>query len=137
MNSTATLQRDEDIYFENVIQHFVKNDSLFVERNWLTNRIKAAIDDPSSRFILVTGDPGIGKTTLLAELAHLYPDSLRYFLRIDTPAPYRSGTAQSFLNSIGVQLASRDHELFQQHNLETVVHQRIRDVTSGGTVIGL
>lgn len=136
MDSSSSHQH-EDIFFNEVIQERIEDDPLFVERKWLVSRIEHALNDSSCRFVLVTGQPGIGKTTLMAELARQYPDSLRYFLRVDNRTPYRSGSAQSFLMSIGLQLALRRRELFRPEVLDGVVRQRVATIQSGGTVIGI
>src|SRR6266571_2648194 len=136
MNSNSS-QQHQDIFFNEVIHERVEDDPLFIERKWLVSRVDRALNDSSSRFVLITGEPGVGKTTLMAELALKHPDSLRYFLRVNNQTPYRSGNARSFLNSIGLQLASRRRELFRQENLEVVVRQRAREIQSSGTVIGL
>jgi hypothetical protein len=136
MESSSSHQH-EDIFFSEVIQERVQEDPLFIERKWLVHRIEQALNDPSCRFVLIPGEPGIGKTTLMAELAHHYPNSLRYFLRVDNQTPYRSGNAQSFLLSIGLQLAARRRELFRPENLEMAVRLRIGDIPSSGTVIGI
>jgi hypothetical protein len=136
MDSSSSHQH-EDIFFNEVIQERIEDDPLFVERKWLVSRIEHVLNDPSCRFVLVTGEPGIGKTTMMAELARHYPDSLRYFLRVDNRTPYRSGSAQSFLMSIGLQLALRRRELFRSEILDGVVRQRVATIQSGGTVIGI
>ena len=61
-----------------------------------------AIDGPH---VLITGEPGAGKTSLVVGLDKSRPDWLRYFVAGDSRIALPSGTFQSFLPSIGQQLA--------------------------------
>lgn len=45
------------------------------------------LNDPACRFLLLTADPGAGKTALRAWLAHQNPAWLRYFIRRDSRTP--------------------------------------------------
>ena len=109
----------------------------FVQRGWLRERIERALADDESRYVLVTGEPGAGKTSLLAGLAATHPDWLRYFVRRDSRTALAGGDVQSFLLSIGHQLARQRPEVFERERLEVVVRQHIDTVEAGGSAVGI
>ncbi len=109
----------------------------FVERPWLAQRVTEALADPSCRFLLLTAEPGAGKTTLMAWLADRNPDWPRYFIRRNSKAPLSSGDARSFLFTVGHQLAARRPALFRPENLKLVVQQEIADLKASGRVVGI
>lgn len=77
---------DSDLFYEALIRSYI--DTLyFIERPWLATRIKTALENPDGRFLLVTADPGVGKTTLMAWLAYKHGNWPRYFIRRDQGAP--------------------------------------------------
>ncbi|WP_212911486.1 ATP-binding protein [Streptomyces sp. TS71-3] len=108
----------------------------FVERRWLRERIERALAGDAG-YVLVTGEPGAGKTSMLASLARSRPDRLRYFVRRDSRTALAGGDVQSFLLSIGHQLARHRPELFRQDRLEVVVRQHIDTVEAGGRAVGI
>ena len=65
------------------------------------------------------------------------PDWLRYFIRGDSTTPLAGGDVQSFLLSIGHQLARVHPELFVSKQLEVVVRQRAERVEEGGSMVGI
>jgi WD40 repeat protein len=80
----------------------------FVGREWLFQRIEAwRADSGRQRALLITGDPGIGKSTIVAQLVHQNPGSqvLAYHCcRADTPETLRPGR---FVRSLAGMIASR------------------------------
>ncbi|MFI6217084.1 hypothetical protein ACIBCD_34225 [Nocardia brasiliensis] len=119
--------------FAELIQDRVGPD--FVARNWLRDSVTAAA--AANRYVLVIGEPGAGKTSLLAGLSHAHPDWLRYFIRQDSRTRSAGGDIQSFLLSIGHQLARARPELFEPERLSVVVRQHIETVAHGGRSIGI
>jgi hypothetical protein len=109
----------------------------FVERPWLTAQIAAALDDPTCRFLLLTAEPGAGKSSIMAWLADCHPDWPRYFIRADSRTPLNSGHARSFLFALGHQLAAYRPELFRLEQVQLAADQRIGDIRAGGTVVGI
>ncbi|MET9831852.1 hypothetical protein ABZ078_21705 [Streptomyces sp. NPDC006385] len=109
----------------------------FVERRWLYDEIEAALKSDEGQYVLVTGEPGAGKTSLLAGIARAHPDRLRYFFRRDSRTAVIGGDTESFLLSIGHQLARERPELFELERLSVVVQQHIDSVAAEGRVIGI
>jgi hypothetical protein len=135
-------------------QYIAERTSAFSERDWVFERIHAwfaATDGP--RFLLITGEPGSGKTAIAARLVQ--------FSRGGVPAPntcleFRSGflTAShfcaakagdwidpsSFARSISLQLAGHYPEFAQALiNVDdrSVNIQVVQNVTNSGAVTGV
>jgi WD40 repeat protein len=126
----------QDLFDDQLVQSVLSRPHL-VPRPWLERRIDAHLNDPACRIVLVTGEPGAGKSVLLARLAVEWPDSLRYFLRGGGMQPHRSGDVHSFLESIGHQLAARHPQLFTTADLTIKVVQSAERVAPGGRVVGI
>jgi hypothetical protein len=54
-----------------------------LQRDWLAQALDAKLHEPGKRFVLLTAEPGAGKSAFMAQLAHDHPDWLRYFIRRD------------------------------------------------------
>ncbi|MFE2515113.1 hypothetical protein [Streptomyces mirabilis] len=121
--------------FEDVV--LARTESDFVERRWLYDEIDGALESEQGQYVLVTGEPGAGKTSLLAGIARARPDRLRYFFRRDSRTAVTGGDTESFLMSIGHQLARTRPELFELERLSIVVQQHIDSVQATGRVIGI
>jgi WD40 repeat protein len=122
---------------EELVRSYLDADPCFQRRDWLEDRVQTALDDRDCRFVLVLGEPGAGKTALLARLARRYPEAARYFIRRNSRTPLNSGDAQSMLLSVGYQLAFAQPKLFDTERLEVVVRQQADRVAAGATAIGL
>lgn len=109
----------------------------FVPRPWLVDGIERALPDGSTRIVLVTGEPGAGKTSLLAGLARAHPEWQHYFIRKDSRTALVGSDLQSFLLAVGHQLARNQPELFDPQRLEVTVEQRIGTVEAGATAVGI
>ena len=134
--SANTLATTQDLFYEGLIRSYVDAPG-FVERPWLAQRVDEALVDPSCRFLLLTAEPGAGKTTFMAWLADRNPDWPRYFIRRDSQAPLSSGDARSFLFAIGHQLAAKQPALFRPEKLEVHVQQEIADLKASGRAVGI
>lgn len=92
-----------------LIDRHVRGDT-FVERAWAYRAVEAALATPGNRLVLLTGDPGSGKSTIMAGLAAANPGWPRYFIRrVDEESDgehRRSGDLASFLIVTGLQLAA-------------------------------
>jgi AAA ATPase domain len=56
-----------DLFAKSLIASYV-DDPRFVPRDWLLGRVQEALDRPQARFVLLTGEPGSGKSALMAHL---------------------------------------------------------------------
>ncbi|MFH0522234.1 hypothetical protein ACHBTE_34380 [Streptomyces sp. M41] len=125
-----------ELPFESLVREHTGED--FVERRWLHTAIEEAVRDDSSRLVLVTGEPGSGKTSLLTGLAKARPDWLRYFIRAeDDDGTSATGDIHSFLMWTGHQLAARRPELFDEKRLSIEVTQEVGEVADGASVTGI
>ncbi|MER5944555.1 hypothetical protein ABT127_00680 [Streptomyces sp. NPDC001904] len=121
--------------FEDVVR--ARTEADFVERAWLYDEIEQALTADGSQYVLVTGEPGAGKTSLLAGVARAHPGRLRYFFRRDSRTAVTGGDTESFLMSIGHQLARTRPELFELEHLSIVVQQHIDSVQAEGRATGI
>ena len=103
----------------------------FVERRWLADAVTRGLAEDTTRYVLITGQPGIGKTTFLRGLVRAHPDWLSVFLHHD------ARDLPSFLLAVGHQLARRRPELFEPERLTVVVHQQADEVGPDGRMVGI
>ena len=123
---------DQDQLFYNSLIRGYVDDPGFVQRGWLEQQIDTVLADPGCRFLLLTAEPGAGKTALAAWLADRNPAWPRYFIRRDSRTPLSSGDARSFLLAVGHQMATVRPQLFELENFEIVVEQSIGTVGQHG-----
>lgn len=125
-----------EFFFEPLIAKYV-DDKSFIARRWLSDRIVAHLEHSTQQIVLLIGEPGAGKTSLLAHIARLDPTTLRYFLRSDSRLPAASGSARSFLGRVGHQLATLRPELFVSDRRSITVEQDIGALGVGGRLVGI
>jgi WD40 repeat protein len=125
-----------DLFFQSLVEGYVTKNKRFLRRDWLAAEIDTHLADPACRFVLLTAEPGFGKSVFMAQLAHDHPNWLRYFIRRDQRAPLADVGSRSFLLRIGYQLAACYPELFDKDAVRLSVEQRISDVVDRGTVVG-
>lgn len=130
------LSPSNDLFYDGLIRSYIDIQA-FIARDWLAQRIDETLADPVCRFLLLTAEPGAGKSTFMAWLAQRNTNWPRYFIRRDSKTPLSSGDARSFLFTIGHQLAARRPKLFQPENLEAHVQQEITDLKASGRVVGI
>ena len=98
--------QNTDLFNEALIKSYV-DVPRFVNRGWLWRRVQTALDKPDCRFVLLTAEPGAGKSAFMAWLARNHPKWPRYFIRQDQHTPLEDGGARGFLEKTGFQLAAR------------------------------
>jgi hypothetical protein len=130
------ISTNDELFYEALIRSYVDAPG-FVERSWLAAQVEAELADSSCRFLLLTAEPGAGKTVLTAWLADQHKSWPRYFIRRDSRTPLSSGDARSLLFAIGHQLATIRPNLFHVDKLEIVVKQRIDTLARGGRAVGI
>jgi len=96
----------------------------FVGREWIINDIATWIDKAKENLLFITGDPGSGKTALMARLIQVFPTVGAYHFCI---AKYDASLMPGkFIHSIASQLASQIpefRELLSLLNLQTIAFQ--------------
>ncbi|TKK70362.1 hypothetical protein FC093_06340 [Ilyomonas limi] len=132
----AFTQTTSEIFFEAFIDAYVK-DANFVQRPWIENQIETLLNDNACKFVLLTAEPGAGKTAISCALSSGHNNWLRYFIRRDSISALTPGDAQSFFFTIGHQLASRHPDIFDPGQLQIVVTQRVNTLAAGGSVTGI
>jgi hypothetical protein len=109
----------------------------FIERDWLKARIDRVLAAPDVNLVLITGEPGTGKTSLMAGMAKAHPDWLRYFVGGETGGTPATGDLSSFLLAIGHQLAHQQPMLFEPSVLEVAVQQHVDSIEAQGSATGI
>lgn len=132
--STATSS--EDLFFDTLVHGYVDKNPRFLRRDWLAKQLDEKLREPGKQFVLLTAEPGAGKSAFMAQLAHDHPDWLRYFIRRDQREVLADVSDKSALLRIGYQLAARRPELFSQEQLRVSVTQRLGQVAGGGEAVG-
>ena len=126
----------EQLFYENLIAGYVQAEG-YVHREWLEEAILDRLAQPQCRYVLLTAEPGAGKTGVMASLADRHRQWLRYFIRRDSTTPLSEGDAVSALIRIGHQFAARQPALFDPQRLEVVVSQRVAQAGAESSVVGV
>ena len=133
--ATQDPSQPGDLFFEPIVNGYLANPR-FVRRDWLAAEIDHRLSTEGSSFVLLTAEPGFGKSAFMAQLAADHPNWLRYFIRRDQATPLSDVGPRSFLLRIGFQLAALYPELFTTDAVRLTVEQRIGTVKDGGSVVG-
>lgn len=91
----------------------------FTGRQWLFDEFDYWIKQSSSRVFLISGDPGIGKSAIMAQLACKHPHVMAFHFCISSLAD--SVNPDVFVKSIAAQLATQIkeyHDTIRQLNFE-------------------
>ncbi|WP_433256705.1 WD40 repeat domain-containing protein [Streptosporangium sp. CA-135522] len=126
----------DELFYRPLVQVYTDDDPRHVERTWLTGVVTALAAEPSHRIVLVTGEPGAGKSALAAALCRDNPAWLRYFVRRDSRSPLSAVDARSLLLTLGHQLAATRPELFDPA-VQITVDQRVGKVHGDASVTGV
>jgi hypothetical protein len=126
---------DDQLFYDELVDGYIGAPD-YVSRGWLEREVLERLENPDCRYVLVTGEPGAGKTGLIAALARDHPEAPRYFLRRDGTTPMSGGDAVSLLLRVGHQLAARRPEIFALDRLEVVIEQRVGRAGPGATIVG-
>ncbi|SNY23391.1 hypothetical protein [Paractinoplanes atraurantiacus] len=125
-----------ELFFDDVVSDYV-DDPAYVRRIWLEEAVRERLERPDCRYVVLIGEPGAGKSGLMAGLAARHPGWGRYFIRRDSTTPLSGGDAVSALLRVGHQLATRRPELFDPDLLTVVVNQRVAAAGPGASVVGV
>jgi hypothetical protein len=134
---TRTTAAD-DLFFEPLVRRYVdpEQNPRFIRRDWLAAALQEKLEKPGTSFVLLTAQPGAGKSAFMAQLAYDHPEWPRYFIRHDQRTVLADVSTKSLLLRIGYQLAARKPELFATEQLRLSVIQRVGEVAHEGEVIG-
>lgn len=133
---SPTQEERTSLFFEDLVASYVSQPR-FQPRTWLAQRVQGFLDQPDCRFVLLTAEPGAGKTSFMAQLANEHRGWLRYFIRRSSTQPLSSGDARSFLFAIGHQLAASQPELFNPERLKLEVEQDVQENAEAGKTVGI
>lgn len=136
MTTVTGSATSDNLFFRAIVDGYVTNNPCFLRRDWLAEEVAARMAEPDCRFVFLTAEPGVGKSTFMAQLAADHPSWLRYFIRRDQRTPLGDVGAKSFLLRIGYQLAALHPDLFTQEGIQLSVEQRIGEVEAKGEVVG-
>src|SRR5436309_1819481 len=92
----------EDLFFTETVRRYAENPR-FLRRDWLAEEVAIRLRDPECRFVLLTAEPGAGKSTFVAQLARDHPDWPVYFIRRDQGERLAASSPHAFLLQIGYQ----------------------------------
>jgi hypothetical protein len=103
-----------DLFFQSIVESYIggPKQHRFIRRAWLAEDLEKQLQKPGCRFVLVSAEPGAGKSKFMAQLATDNPDWLRYFIRRDQRSAMADVSDKSLLLRIGFQLATLHPELF-------------------------
>jgi hypothetical protein len=125
-----------NLFYGDLISTYVDAPGV-VPRDWLPAELRKRLILPDCRFVLLIGEPGAGKTGMMAGLARSNPGWLRYFIRSNSIAPLSGGEAISLMLRIGHQLAYQHPEIFDPELLEIVVNQRVEHGAADAAIVGV
>ena len=128
------METETDLRFNAVVDGYVNNPR-FLPRQWLVEEVMAALK--TVRFLLLTAEPGFGKSTFMAQLAKENPRWLRYFVQMKSLGKQTNVSARQFLIDIGFQLARFHPTLMQQNKITLDVEQHINSISAGSDVLGI
>jgi hypothetical protein len=132
--SSAQQIAGDDLFFHSLIKGYISSPR-FIERPWLEDCVKEALADSERPFVLITAEPGAGKSAFLAWLASRNESWPRYFIRRDQASPLGPPGARSFLFQTGLQLAALRPEVFRPERIQVIVEQLIGNLVKDAQVI--
>jgi hypothetical protein len=127
-----------ELFFDTLVSSYVdaNKNHRFLRREWLAQGLDRKLAEARHRFVLLSAEPGAGKSVFIAQLAHDHPEWLRYFIRRDQRSVLADVSDRSLLLRIGYQFAVSHPELFTQEQLNLSVAQHIGGVGKAGEVVG-
>jgi len=136
-----TVSAQDGLFYDDLVASYVSNPR-FLRRDWLAGDVAEHLAEPDCRFILLTAEPGAGKSGFIAQLAADHspavPENawLRYFIRRDQLEALGDVGVRAFLLRIGFQFAALHPELFSPEQIQITIEQRVGAVEDRGKVIG-
>jgi hypothetical protein len=131
-----TRGNTENLFFDEVVRSYVEVNRRFARREWLAAVVEKHLDVAGRSFVLLTAEPGAGKSAFMAQLAHDHPAWLRYFIRRDQRTVLADVSAKTLLLRIGYQLAASQPGLFSRQQVILSIKQRIGEVADRSELVG-
>jgi hypothetical protein len=127
----------DELFFDAFVRGYVEENPRFLRRDWLAQALDAKLAEADRHFVLLTAEPGAGKSAFMAQLAYDHPEWPRYFIRRDQHRTLADVSDKSFLLRIGYQLAALYPQLFTQEQLLLSVVQHIGEVSEQAKAVGI
>jgi hypothetical protein len=108
----------------------------YMGRPWLEQKVTGLLAQNDCHFLLLTAEPGAGKSAFMAGMARHHPSWPRYFIRRDQLSPFGNIGVRDFLLSVGLQMAAYFPAAFQLQPLRVVIEQRLGDLEPGAEAVG-
>ena len=124
-----------DLFYSALIEEY-KQRPRRIKRAWLEERLLNALKKTERDFVLISGEPGTGKSSFTLELAAGHPNWPRYLIRKDQVTPFGEPSPRAVLLQVGFQLAARYPNIFQNDQLRVVIKQRIEETGSNSEIVG-
>jgi hypothetical protein len=124
-----------DLFQESVVSAYV-DAPRYLERSWLEQQVTDLLAQNDCRFLLLTAEPGSGKSAFMAGMARQHPSWPRYFIRRDQLSPFGNVGVRDFLLSAGLQMAACFPAAFQPQPLRVAIEQRLGDLEPGAEAVG-
>jgi hypothetical protein len=135
--SRSQAQLGSELFFDTLVRGYVEHNRRFLRREWLAQALDAKLAETGCPFVLLTAEPGAGKSVFMAQLAHDHPEWARYFIRRNQYSVLADVSVKSFLLRFGYQLAARQPDLFtQEQPLHLSIVQRIGEVGRQAEAVG-
>jgi hypothetical protein len=64
------VQVSSDLFFESLVCGYVEENTRFLRRTWLAEELDDKLRESRKRLVLLTAEPGAGKSVFMAQLAH-------------------------------------------------------------------
>ena len=128
---------ETDLFFQATVDRYLTS-RFFVSRDWLVKEVELLLADPNCRFVVLTAEPGAGKSAFAAQFVHEHSadETLVYFIRRDQVARLDDVSAIRFFLRIGLQLAAKRPELFDRDQLQIDIEQQIGRMSEGSEAVG-
>jgi tetratricopeptide (TPR) repeat protein len=103
MTRTGSNEYDR-LFFTATVREYVENPR-FLARPWLAELIDSRLRDSGSGAVILTAEPGYGKSAFVAQLCNERPDILPYFVRRNQTQTLAGWGERGFLAHVGFQIA--------------------------------
>lgn len=125
----------DPLFFRDVVRSYT-DDPRHLRREWLGELVRKKLQQSQPRYVVLAGDPGSGKSSLIAQYASDNPGTMIYLLRRDQRSALAGGSAKAFLVRVGLQFASLHPEAFETDAIRVEVTQSSATTSADSAVLG-